>query len=74
MSMNTPDRWLEFAIKKQRNQYGKDLKDILANILQDLWSKKFDMVDSTYIDVVMKLNNNQIPIYEIKRKSLKRII
>ena len=35
-----PDRWLEFAIKKQRNQYGKDLKDILANIMQNLWPKK----------------------------------
>ena len=69
-----PDRWLEFALRQQRNQYGKDLKDILANIIQNLWSQKFDMVNPTYIDVVMKLNNNQIPIYEIKRKSLKRII
>ena len=69
-----PDRWVEFAIRKQRNQYGKDLKDILANIMQNLWSKKFDMANPTYIDVVMKLNSSQIPIYEIKQKSLKRII
>lgn len=69
-----PYRWLESAIKKQRNQYGKDLKDILANIMQDLWSKKFDISNPTYMDVVMKLNNNQMPIYEIRQKSLKRII
>ena len=42
--------------------------------MQNLWSKKFDMANPTYIDVVMKLNSSQIPIYEIKQKSLKRII
>lgn len=69
-----PDMWLESAIRKQRRQYGKDLKDILANIMQNLWAEKFDMSNPTYIDVVMRLNSNQIPIYEIRQKSLKRVI
>ncbi len=73
-SYNAQNRWLEDAIKVQREQFGKDLKDILAKILQNLWTQKFNMPNPTYIDIIMKLNNNQLPIYEIKTKSLKRII
>lgn len=69
-----PDRWVQSAIRTQRNQYGKDLKDILANILQNLWAEKFDMSNPTYMDVLMRVNNNQLPIYEIKQKTLKRVI
>ena len=70
----SPDRWVESAIRTQRNQYGKDLKDVLANILQNLWSEKFDISNPTYIDVLMRVNDNQLPVYEIKQKSLKRVI
>lgn len=69
-----PDRWVQSAIRTQRNQYGKDLKDVLANVLQNLWSEKFDISNPTYMDVLMRVNNNQLPIYEIKQKSLKRVI
>lgn len=69
-----PDKWVQSALRTQRNQYGKDLKDILANILQNLWSEKFDIVNPTYMDVLMRVNNGQLPIYEIKQKSLKRVI
>ena len=69
-----PDRWVQSAIRTQRSQYGKDLKDVLANILQNLWAKKFDISNPTYMDVLMKVNNSQLPIYEIKQKTLKRVI
>lgn len=69
-----PDRWVQSAIRTQRSQYGKDLKDVLANILQNLWAKKFDISNPTYMDVLMKINNSQLPIYEIKQKILKRVI
>ena len=65
---------MQSAIRRQRSQYGLDLKDVLANILQYLWSKKFDISNPTYMDVLMKVNNGQLPIYEIKQKTLKRVI
>lgn len=68
-----PDRWVQSAIRTQREQYGKDIKDILANILQNLWSEKLALSNPTYMDVLMKVNNSQLPIYEIKKKTLKRI-
>lgn len=69
-----PERWVELAIRTQRDQYGRDLKDVLANIMQNLWSEKFDMSNPTYMDVITQLNNDQLPIYEIKEKCLKRVI
>lgn len=71
---DNPDRWLQSAIRIQRDRYGKDLKDVLANILQKLWAEKFDIINPTYMDVLMKINNKQFPVYEIKAKGLKRII
>lgn len=68
-----PNRWIESAIKTQRNRYGKDLKDILAEVLQSLWSERFSIEKPTYMDILIRLNNNQLPIYEIKQKTLKRI-
>lgn len=69
-----PYNWVQSAIRTQRDQYGKDLKDVLANILQNLWSEKFDISNPTYMDVLMIVNNKQLPVYEIKQKSLKRVI
>lgn len=68
------ERWVGFAIKKQRDQYGKDLKDILANVLQFLWAQKFEISNPTYMEVLTRVNDNQLPVYEIKKKTLKRII
>ena len=33
----SPEKWIESAIKTQRKEYGKDLKDVLGDILQYLW-------------------------------------
>ena len=70
----SPEKWIGFAIETQHNKYGKDLKDILANVLQNLWTKKFNIYNPTYMDILVRVNNNQLPIYEIKQKTLKRVI
>ena len=69
----SPEKWIQSAIKSQRNQYGRDLKDVLADILQNLWSEKLSITNPNFIDVVTRINGNLLPIYEIKQKSLKRI-
>lgn len=69
----SPEKWIESVIKTQREKYGKDLKDVLADILQYLWSLKYGIENLKYLDVVMLLNKNNLPIYEIKEKSLKKI-
>ena len=68
-----PERWTESAMKTQRNLYGYDFKDVLANILNNLWQEKLNILNPTYLDVVKELNNEELPIYEIKQKCLKKI-
>jgi len=68
-----PENWIESALKQQRNQYGEDLQDILGNILQILWEQKLKISNPTYIDVLTQINEDDIPIYEIKQKCLKKI-
>lgn len=69
----SPERWIQSAIRTQHDQYGKDLKDILANILHNLWSEKFGLYNPKYMDILMQINENNLPVYEIKQKCLKRI-
>jgi len=69
----SPEKWINSAIKMQREKYGKDLKDILGDILQHLWSSKYGIQNPKYLDIVMILNKQDLPIYEIKEKCLKKI-
>ncbi len=69
-----PHRWVEEANKTQCDRYGRDLKDILANVLQSLWSSKFAISNPTYMDIVTRINDGKLPIYEIKQRTLKRVI
>ena len=69
----SPEKWIESAIKTQRMKYGKDLKDILADILQYFWSLKYKIENPKYLDIVMLLNKDNLPVYEIKEKCLKRV-
>lgn len=69
----SPEKWVASAIESQHRVYGVDIKDVLALILENLWSKKLNIKDPKYIDVLMKINEENLPIYEIKQKSLKRI-
>lgn len=70
----SPEKWIEAAIQTQRNKYGKDIKDILASILQYLWSVRYRIDNPKYLEIVMLLNQDNLPIYEIKEQSLKRIL
>lgn len=69
----SPEKMIECAIWKQREKYGKDIKDILANILEYMWSLKYNDTNLKYIDVVNNLNNENLPIYEIGKNSLLKI-
>ena len=68
-----PEKWIGAIIRTQREKYGKDLKDILANILQYFWDLKYGFENSKYLDIVMMLNEDNLPVYEIKEKCLKKI-
>lgn len=69
----SPEKWINSAIQTQRKKYGQDLKDILANILQYFWSRKYCLINPKYLDIIMILNKQNLPIYEIKEKCLKKI-
>lgn len=69
----SPEKWICLAVETQREKYGKDLKDILASILQYFWSLKYGVENPKYLDIIMMLNEENLPIYEIKEKCLKKI-
>lgn len=69
----SPEKWICLAVETQRGKYGKDLKDILASILQYFWSLKYGVENPKYLDIIMMLNKENLPIYEIKEKCLKKI-
>ena len=68
-----PERWVEGIIRTQKEKYGEDLKDVLASILHTCWTLKLQKDNPTFQDVVINLNNNSLPIYEIKQKVLRRV-
>ena len=69
----SPEKWIESAIKTQRKEYGKDLKDVLGDILQYLWSLKYGIQNPKYLDIIKMINKQSLPIYEIKEKCLKKV-
>ena len=69
----SPEKRLDSAIKTQRKKYGKDLKDVLGDILQYLWSLKYGIKNPKYLDIIEILNKQNLPIYEIKEKCLKKV-
>lgn len=69
----SPEKWVGSAVESQQREYGMDIKDVLALILEKLWSKKLSIKEPKYIDVLMNINQQNLPIYEIKQKSLKRL-
>lgn len=71
--MESPEKWIKLAIKTQRNEYEKDLKDVLGDILQYLWSLKYGIKNPKYLDIIEMINKQNLPIYEIKEKCLKKI-
>lgn len=70
----SPEKWIESIIRTQRKQYGKDIKDILANILDYLWSLKYGLENPKYLDIVMLLNKDNLPVYEVNEKCLRKVI
>ena len=62
-----------YFFKIQISEYGKDLKDVLGDILQYLWSLKSGIQNPKYLDIIEMLNKQNLPIYEIKEKTLKKV-
>ena len=68
-----PEKWLQSAVKQQRKIHGEDIKDILAEELNKLWCEKLQRTNPSYLDVIMAINKDRFPVYEIKQKSIKMI-
>lgn len=69
-----PEKWINSAIQQQRRIHGQDIKDIMAQVLQDLWQQKIGIQNPTCIDVIKKINHDKLPVYEIGPRCLKKII
>ena len=69
----SPEKWINAAVQTQRKKYGKDLKDVLASILEYFWSLKYGIENPKYLDIINLLNKENLPVYEIKEKCLKKI-
>ena len=68
-----PSRWVGGVLRTQKNRYGKDIKDVIAIIVNYLCVQKYGMDNPTMMELLMKINTNNVPIYEISSKSLSRV-
>lgn len=68
----SPEKWVNSAIATQRKRYGKDIRDVLAEILQELWMQKMIKSNPTCLDVIKYINKDELPIYEIQGTCLKK--
>ena len=59
--------------KKEKDIYGKDLKDVLTRFLEYLCEIKNNSRNLKYLDIIMMLNKDKLSIYEIKEKYFKKI-
>lgn len=66
-----PENWIDMAVETQKKEYGLDLRDEIAIILNELWSEKLKIDNPNFIEIV-KYINQDLPIYEIG-KTLKKI-
>jgi len=71
--LENPERWLQKAIQIAREEDGEDIKDIIAQIQENMWAEKLGIQCPTNLDVIKSINNDNLPIYEIKKLELKKI-
>lgn len=67
------ENWIASAVEIQKKEYGVDIKDVLAKLMNELWQEKFNIENPTYIDIINNINSDRFPIYEIGQKSLRKI-
>lgn len=72
-SFERPERMLQRAIELQREDRGEDIKDVIAQIQEKLWEDRLQISEPTNLDVIRTLNDDNLPIYEIKTKKLQRL-
>lgn len=70
----SPEKWINSAIQQQRKLHGQDIKDVMAQVLHDLWKQKLGLQNPTCIDVIQRINHEKLPVYEIQPTFLKKII
>lgn len=63
----------ELVINEQKRKFGVDLIDILALELQECWSRKFNIQNPKFADIINLINDDRLPIYEIKQKALRKV-
>ncbi len=68
-----PDRWISSILESQQKKYGKDIRDILSLLLEDLWANHIGKANPTYFDVLESLHPN-IPVYELQKEGIQPIL
>lgn len=61
------------TLAEQKDNNGINLKELMAETLQELWNQRLDKDNVTYLDVVKYINKDELPIYKLTRKRVIRI-
>ncbi len=67
-----PEQWINAILEDQEEKYGKDIRDMLSFLFEQLWSDYIGIANPTYIDV-LKYLRPEIPIYELQEKGIQKI-
>lgn len=70
----SPEKWIQSAVQYQRQTHGRDIKDVMAEILYELWQQKLGIENPTCIDIIRKINKQELPVYELQPTCLKKIM
>lgn len=61
---------IEKALLEQKEYYNKNIYELVSNYIYELWSKKLNNDDVKLIDIIKYINNDNKPIYEIKKEKI----
>lgn len=70
----SPEKWIQSAVQYQRKIHGKDIKDVMAQVLYELWQQKLKIQNPTCIDVIRSINKQELPVFELQPTCLKKIM
>lgn len=72
-SYDFPDCFIHKAIREQWYLYGRCLYNVMSDIMMKLWEDKLGVNNPKFMDVVLDINDDRLPVYEIKRDRIRKV-
>lgn len=68
-----PQKCISSILEIQQASFGMDLQDIISSEIAKKWMDLLNVSSATSLDIIKYLNANNLPIYELSQKTLKKV-